>query len=110
MTCYVLTLLHERFKSSDKDIDVEINGETKKLYWRHSIKYYNGWLIYEHEPNVKYPAYETWDEWCPIHNNISVYGFNTKKIRQVPFDTLEELKDYVVNVLPKIVKEESFKY
>ena len=64
----------------------------------------------EHEPNVKYPAYETWDGWCPIHNNISIYGFNTKKIRQVPFDTLEELKDYVVNVLPKIVKEESFKY
>ena len=57
MTCYVLTLLLERFNSSDKDIDVEINGETKKLYWYHSIKYYNGWLIYEHEPNVKYPAY-----------------------------------------------------
>ena len=38
MACFVLTLLHERFNSSDKDIDVEINGGTKKLYWYHSIE------------------------------------------------------------------------
>lgn len=111
MECYVLTLIPTKYHSFYKEIEVETNREKQTWYWYSSVRNYDGWVICGNKPDIKYPADDTWDGWCPIYNDISfLLPIDITKIRNVPFDTLEELEDYVTNILPKIVKEETFKW
>ena len=114
--CYVLclnshyNLLRCLQNSKYHTIEVEVEGEDQLWVWTYHTTNYNGYIIDLNKPNERVPAEDTWDGWVPIYNEIYVGAkIKKSKIRMIPFDSLEELEDYV-KLLPQIIKEETFKW
>lgn len=113
-TCYVLTLNnHYNLLKCLEDpkyhtIEVEVDGEKQLWVWSYHITTYDGFIIDLNKPDEKIPAENTWDGWIPIYNEIYLGAkIRKSKIRQIPFDNLEQLEAYM-KILPAFIKEETF--